>query len=203
MAIGRCACGWRASDIALMRQAHGAWHVRWTNGPLVTADARHVLAANGWRATLPRILRVDPRAAAPFRHIAYRAAHLLQRENGDDVVMFPQQRLAAKRPTAYLWLEAERALGLVLLTDTQRWGWLNERGDDGPVHLAPADSRPLVSGVWVAGGHRRQGIASRLIERAADLERVAVDEMVWATPFTDAGLALARSLMRSDRIRVG
>jgi GNAT superfamily N-acetyltransferase len=200
----RCACGWSTSDIALMRNAHYAWHAQWANGVFVVSAARQTLAAQGWRVTLPRILPVDPRSPAPLRHIAHRAARLLQRETGDDVPVFSQDRKDAHRPTAYLWLEGGRAIGIAVLVESDDgWGWFDERDADGRGPVTPTDRRLRVAGVWVAGGQRRQGIASRLIERAADLERRAVDDLAWGMPLTAAGLALARSLVGSDRIRIG
>jgi GNAT superfamily N-acetyltransferase len=202
--LHRCACGWRASDIALMRNAHYAWHAQWANGVFVVSAARQTLAAQGWRVTLPRILPVDPRSPAPLRHIAHRAARLFQRENGYDFAMFSQYPKDSHRPTAYLWIEGGRAIGIAVLAESDDgWGWFDERDAEGRGHRTYVDRRPMVAGIWVASAHRRQGIAKHLIERAADLERLPVDELIWGVPFSESGLALARSLVGSEHIRVG
>jgi hypothetical protein len=146
--IPRCACGWSRSDIDQMRNAHYAWHRQWANGVFVISAARQTLAAQGWRVTLPRILPVDPRSPAPLQHIAHRAARLFQRENGDDFALFSQYPQDSHRPTAYLWIEGGRAIGIAVLAESEDgWGWFDERDADGRVPVTQTDRCPMVAGV--------------------------------------------------------
>jgi GNAT superfamily N-acetyltransferase len=67
--------------------------------------------------------------------------------------------------------------------------------------LNPGQSLPLLpvprwtlGPIWVAPEQRRQGIASWLVHTASAYLGIALDELAWASPFSEGGERLARRL---------
>ncbi len=172
------------------RQAHAFWHLDWAIGvPL--------------RGPRPGTVRVPADGPADARKVAHRLARLMRLEMGYDLPLFPAARGRGQRPTAYLAIRSERAVGLVVMNETSRWGWFDQRDEHGAVLMSGDSPAVSVVGVFTCGDMRRQGSAAKLVRDAAASEHQRLGDLVWTWPFSKDGLRLVQSLVGNDHFRVG
>lgn len=213
---GTCACGlWAPEEpdgrdpyTTGLRRTHQAHHRRWAQGQPVSPAAR--------RAGLPSdgLLLVRADAAAPLMRLVWEQARTFQRLKGYDFAAWP--RHAARRwaywtveetladNQAILWLAGGVLLGHVTTrrrTHCVRWDPAARRvlGEEpvlGATGPGPDTTtrRRSVDTIFVCHDAQRQGIATRLVQAVADAERVAVADLAWGCPLSEAGLALATAL---------
>ncbi|MCZ2818029.1 hypothetical protein [Modestobacter sp. VKM Ac-2984] len=182
----QCPCGFPGAETDDNNAGHLQGHMRWSTGVLIPRNLTwyggHIAVVN---ATSP----------VGWRKLAYGCALLPRRENHYD---FPSFAVGDGEPAednarAYLYRSGRRVVGFVSVFDTAHARWYPRPMETSEGVVQPTDGqlRPTVNVIFTAGIWRRRGVAQELVRAIATDADVAVSEVAWHTPFSDAGRGLA------------
>jgi hypothetical protein len=184
----RCPCGFRAepwSDQAVHRQRHRQWEhgVRLPKACGAPAAQDLLIIPHGDRA--------------PRWRLAHQLALVARRDGHYDFASFcaphPHGACDDHDARAFVLVQGPVAVGYAVVRPRRYHtgdGW-------------PATPRPCVDQVWVAAAARRQGIATRLLWAVTEHYAMGHPQaLVYAGPFTTAGLALVRCVTKG-KVLVG
>lgn len=170
------------------RAGHRVWHGRWERGVPVP-----------WQLGRDEVIEVTPGSIVPLQRLAYELGRQFQHEFGYDwnpvEVPVRRRREGTYREHAayFVAIRDRRAIGMAA-TDVPESTWLWDGVEDRPT--VRADRAWVgVAALWVAGGHRRSGVASRLVGRVCAKNGRAPEELAWGWPISPSGLALVRRLV--------
>lgn len=100
--------------------------------------------------------------------------------------------------TVWALLDGERAIGFVLMGETERsWRlrWVSPNRATLISHYADSERRHVVARVWIAASYRRQGLARQLLHFCIDSAGTTAASVTFQLPFTPQGQRLVHSML--------
>jgi GNAT superfamily N-acetyltransferase len=165
------------------RTRHANWHLQWDRGVPVPS---RVL----WFKSLAIVTSESARAD---QDVAYRLGRLFQREQRYDFPMVPESRFwrTGDMVQAMIAVHRHRAIGILVTRPVMGYGVWDGSPESVQINVSTTEPLPEISGVWVARGYRRHGVARALVSALVEYADTSPAELVWGVPFSDDGQALA------------
>lgn len=195
-----CPCG-NDRYAGQTRAAHARAHLDWAEGLRPTERQQLLMLCSDAQADT--MLRVRQDSPTPLRRLAYDMANVFRRSQGYDFPMLPSPPHSwGDSPVGYLAMFREIAIALVVLHNVSRWGYWGRADSEGTIHFDQQTPTRAIAGVFVCGNYRRRGVGAALIRSACEREGLVVTDVPWGMPFSDAGVALAQSLVSEEQLKV-
>ena len=193
-----CECGYAYVPGARDgERIHRERHAAYSQGPLIPAlrSLRSVASIDA-----RGVCKVDRTTPEEIRRAVAEVAYVARRETPEYKVGF-DGTLSDEDPRLYVVGHQLHAVGMAMVTTTTRaWRlrWVSATKACLRSREAATEPRPLLARLWIAGSHRRQGIASRLVAIVAGDTGVKASEISWQLPFSPAGLTFVRRVAPGD-----
>jgi GNAT superfamily N-acetyltransferase len=193
-----CECG---VDLRWLRvpedkRRHGKLHRQYESGIALPKRFRRERVEDG-------IISVSDARKGLVAEVAYEKARVVQRQGRYDFCSFVPGAKEGIVAYVYVDQEARKAVGYLAAYYGPHWGELADHPEEEPV--IHEDPKLTVSVVFVCPEYRRCQIAKKLAGRcSSDGDLASPAELVWQWPFTEPGLALAKSVCAGGAaLRIG
>jgi GNAT superfamily N-acetyltransferase len=200
-----CECGllyasWHPPDVRLHRRVHDEY-LKGTPAPpyrddeVIAHDPTTLVVRPGasWKQR-DRAMRIARRANREM-HYDFGAASIYDSLNTHEFQTHAFFAVREGRAVAFVVLEKRSHVWLCRWSDREDCEREHQAGRDyNPPMLSQDHARWTVIFVWTLPAMRRQAIARRLIEQAAQFAGIPIAELGWYTPFSETGETLVRNL---------
>jgi hypothetical protein len=206
-----CRCGtdcWSAVNpdrYAAPADQHPNVHDRWEFGVPITRGAKRAIDDGTVPAVAPNIVRVEDSGRISWRHRrsdpVMRLRDEIARRFGREWGSVPPP----EGPITLLALRGDRAVAFALLETKDYWRWTDDpptEGPDGVIARRWTQDTPCwaLAVIWTAHAWRGEGIGLELVAATRTIEPAL--PFAFVLPFSPSGLALARSVCKSDHFPV-